>query len=190
MRTQGKYVVTAIVLGALVTGCAETKTSGAEGAERARSDMNMQEAADRADALLDLTFKAIQPPVQWAHGDTTTGSCDLSRRRVVMTVISEQMRGSFLGVVERAWEKADVRITNVNKNKEFPALYAKTADGFGLRLSIAGEGQAFFEVATPCVEESEVAEPTAEPNGPSYKDVDPIPRPNVRSPFWSADKAP
>ncbi|MFI6524677.1 hypothetical protein [Streptomyces uncialis] len=187
MKARGKYAVTAVALCALVTGCAETKTSGSE---RARSEMNMQEAAERADALLDLTFKAIRPPVQWAHGDTTTGSCDLSRRRTVMTVISEQMRGSFLGVVERAWEKEKVRITHVDKNKEFPALFAKTADGFGVSLTIGAKGQAFFEVSTPCVEESEVAEPTAEPNGPSYKDVDPIPRPNVRSPFWSADKAP
>ncbi|MGC5413410.1 hypothetical protein ACPXCX_58555, partial [Streptomyces sp. DT225] len=60
----------------------------------------------------------------------------------------------------------------------------QTRDGFGVSL-VFGGGQAFFEVDSPCVEESEVAESTASPNGPSYDGVYPLPRPNVRSDFWS-----
>nr|WP_328696162.1 hypothetical protein [Streptomyces sp. NBC_00342] len=55
-----------------------------------------------------------------------------------------------------------------------------------MTLSVGAKGQAFFEVDSPCVEESEVAESTTPPNGPSYEGVYPLPRPNVRSDFWSA----
>ncbi|MFJ5114301.1 hypothetical protein ACIQAD_27090 [Streptomyces sp. NPDC088551] len=147
--------------------------------------MDMREAAERADFILDGTFVAIRPEVRWTHGETTVGSCDLSRRRAVMTVISEQRRGGFLGVVERFWRKSGYEITSVNSNKEFPAIYAKSPDGFGLRLSIAGRGQAFFEVATPCVRESSVDAPTSRGNGPDYSGG-PIPRPDVHDEFWSS----
>ncbi|MFD5034400.1 hypothetical protein ACFWM0_28920 [Streptomyces sp. NPDC058405] len=147
--------------------------------------MDMQEAANRADSILDGTLDAIKPEVKWTHGETTAGSCDLSRRRTVMTVISEQRRGAFLGVIDRLWRKSGYEITSVNSNKEFPAIYAKSSDGFGMSLSIGGKGQAFFEVATPCVEESAVAKPTVESNGPDYSGG-PVPRPNVHDDFWSS----
>ncbi|KIF75751.1 hypothetical protein QR77_21415 [Streptomyces sp. 150FB] len=150
--------------------------------------MNMQEAASRADLMLDDTFAAIKPEVVWTHGVTTAGSCDLSRRRTVMTEISEQRRGALLGLIDRFWRKSGYEITAVNNSEEFPAVYAKSVDGFGISLSIGGKGQAFFEVATPCVEGSAVAEPTTKPNGPDYRGG-PIPRPNVRSDFWSAESS-
>lgn len=148
--------------------------------------MDMQEAADHADAILDSAFDGIQPKVNWAHGPTTTGSCDVSRRRTVMTVISSQRRGSFLGLVDRLWRKSGYQIKAVNNSVELPAVYAQTKEGFGVSLRFGGRGQAFFQVDSPCVEKSQVADPTTPPNGPSYEGVYPIPRPNIRSPFWSA----
>ncbi|WP_405685891.1 hypothetical protein [Streptomyces sp. NBC_00057] len=148
--------------------------------------MNMQDAADRADVILDEVFEEIHPEVQWTHGPTTIGSCDLTRRRTVMTIVSRERRGSLLGLVDRFWRKSEYRIKAVNRDVEFPAIYAQTKDGFGVSLSIGGEGQAFFEVDSPCVKESEVADPITKPNGPSYADAEIIPRPNVRSDFWSA----
>lgn len=152
-----------------------------------RVDMNMQEAATHADGMLDAVLNAIQPEVQWAHGPTTTGSCDVSRRRTVMTIVSAGRRGSFLGVVDRYWRKSGYRIKAINNSTEVPAIYAQTKDGFGVSLVIGGKGQAFFEVDSPCVKESEVAESTTKPNGPAYEDVYPLPRPNVHSDFWSAE---
>ncbi|MDT9680521.1 hypothetical protein RND61_00235 [Streptomyces sp. TRM76323] len=149
--------------------------------------MDMQGAADRADAMLDETFKAIVPEVRWTHDTTTTGSCDVVRRRTVLTVISEARRGSFLGLVERAWKAKGYRITAVRAHKESPAVYAVSPDGFGIRLLFGYQGQAFFQVASPCVQESEVADPKTPPNGPSYPPDQEIPTPNVRSPFWSAE---
>lgn len=152
--------------------------------EKRIMDMTMQQAADRADVMLDATLDAIKPGVRWTHGGTSTGSCDLSRHRVVMTVISKERMGGFLGLVQRHWEKSGYRIKSVNKDEEFPAIYAQSPDGFGIALTIGADRQAFFEVATPCAKPSDVAAPTTPPNGPDYEY--PIPRPNVRSAFWSS----
>ncbi|WNI26933.1 hypothetical protein [Streptomyces sp. ITFR-16] len=157
-----------------------------DGAVDGNHVMDMQQAADRADGILDDVLNELKPGVQWAHGPTSTGRCDVSRMRVVMTIVSEQRRGSFLGVVDRFWRKSGYRIKAINKDAELPAIYAQTDDGFGVTLSVGGKGQAFFEVDSPCVEESEVAESTTPPNGPSYEGVYPLPRPNVHSDFWSA----
>ncbi|WUW50837.1 hypothetical protein OG488_20285 [Streptomyces sp. NBC_01460] len=164
-------------------GCSVTENA-ANGGER--DDMNMQAAADRADSILDAVLGEIRPSVQWAHGPSGEGACDVSRMRAVMTVVSADRRGNFLGVVERFWRDSDYRIKAVNKDLVFPAIYAQTKDGFGVSLSFGGEGQAFFEVDSPCVDKSEVASPTTPPNGSSYEGVYPLPRPNIRSPFWSA----
>lgn len=147
--------------------------------------MDMQGAAEHADAMLDATIKAVQPEIQWTHNVTTSGSCDVSRRRKVMTIISEQRRGNFLGVIERFWKQSGYEITAVRQSKDRPAIFAQSSDGFGISLIFGYQGQAAFEVATPCVQESEVAPPKTKPNGPEYP-FDKIPTPNVRSDFWSA----
>ena len=112
----------------------------------------------------------------------------MTRRRVVMTEISEARRGGFLGVVERFWRQNDYVIKSVNTSRKFPAVYAQSAEGFGVSLSVGAGGQVFFEVDSPCVEESAVADSSSKPNGPNYGGG-PIPRPNVHDDFWSS-KAP
>nr|WP_176712306.1 MULTISPECIES: hypothetical protein [unclassified Streptomyces] len=151
-----------------------------------RAEMNMQQAAIRADAILDDVVAGIEPGVQWVHGPTTTGACDVTRRRAVVTVVSPGRRGSFLGVIDRAWRESGYRIKSVNNDSEAPAIFAQTKDGFGVSLIVGGEGQVFFEVDSPCVEESEVADPTSEPTAPVDAGAEDIPRPTIRSPFWSA----
>jgi hypothetical protein len=101
-----------------------------------------------------------------------------------MTIISKERRGNFLGVVQRFWETSGYRIKSVNKSEEYPAIFAQSSDGFGISLVVGGAGQVAFEVDTPCAKPSKVAEPTTPPNGPNYDD--PVPRPNVRSDFWSS----
>ncbi len=103
-----------------------------------------------------------------------------------MTVISTERRGGFLGVVERFWRSRGFHIKAINNDADFPAIYARTSDGFGVSLSFGAAGQAFFEVDSPCVAKSAVDEPTTSPNGRAYEGVYPLPRPNIRSPFWSA----
>ncbi|WP_351223324.1 hypothetical protein [Streptomyces sp. NPDC002133] len=182
-RAMGVAIPMALA-GALFSGCG--LLGDAKESKGAAVGVDMQEAAERADAMLDATIAAVVPKIQWTHDTTTIGSCDLSRYRTVMTIISEQRRGNFLGVIERFWQKSGYKITDVNKSKAHPAIFATSADGFGISLIIGDRGQAFFEVATPCVRESEVADPTAEPNGPDYAGGE-IPYPDVRSDFWSAE---
>ncbi|QHY97182.1 hypothetical protein SSPS47_18915 [Streptomyces sp. S4.7] len=182
MKREQMWVPALTLVGGLLTGCAML----GEGEKGVAAAMNMQDAAEHADAMLDSTFEAIEPEVQWAHDDTSSGSCDLTRRRTVMTIVSEERRGNFLGMIERYWKKSGYKITSVFSDKESPAIIAKSSEGFAIVLNVGYEGQVFFKVSTPCVEESEVADPTAAPNGPAYEGVE-LPRPNVRSDFWSAD---
>ncbi|MFJ2025834.1 hypothetical protein ACIODW_18815 [Streptomyces sp. NPDC087897] len=149
--------------------------------------MDMQEAAEESDAMLDAVLEGIDPEVQWAHGPTTTRACGVTRRRTVMTVVSPELRQTFLDRAETYWRTNGYRIKAVNKDEKFPAVYAVTRSGFGVSVSFRGKGQAFLEADSPCVKESEVAAPASEPNGPAYEGVYPLPRPNVRSDFWSGD---
>ena len=160
-----------LLVGGLLAGC-----SGA--------DMTMQQAAERADGMLDATLGAVVPAVEWDHDTTTSGSCTVTRRRTVTTVVSEQRRGEFLRVVEGFWKKSGYEITGVNQDKDMPVLLARTPDRFELSLEVGYKGQAFFDVTTPCVDESPVAAPTSKPHGPAYPEGQ-IPAPHVRSDFWS-----
>ncbi|MFF2013289.1 hypothetical protein ACFVWY_30090 [Streptomyces sp. NPDC058195] len=176
MTGRFRGMMTALVLGVLLTGC----TGGAS-----VDGMNMQEAASRADEIMDATVNDIKPQVEWVYGPTTKGSCSVTRRRAVMTIVSRVRRGNFLGVVERMWGSRDYRIKSVNNDMDFPAIFAQTRDGFGVALIVGGEGQVFFEVDSPCVEESEVVGPVAEPGRQLPVGTEIIPRPNIHSDFWS-----
>ena len=183
MRLRGWRVAAVFMACGTLLGCMGDSTSNKY--ERG-ARVDMQAAANRADQILDSVLEEVRPAMNWAHGPTSTGACDVSRMRAVMTIIAAERRGNVLGLVERFWRQSDYRIKAVNADSEFPAIYAETRDGFGVSLSFGGGGQAFFEADSPCVDKSEVAEPTTQPNGPTYEGVYPIPRPNIRSPFWSA----
>ncbi|MGA5472952.1 hypothetical protein ACPCUK_29780 [Streptomyces arboris] len=190
--TQGSrlFPVVATVLALALSGCGNEGTmsgggSSGSGSGRESGRMDMQEAAERSDAMLDAVLEAVDPDLQWAHGPTTTRACGVTRRRAVMTVVSADRRQTFLDRAEAFWRKSDYRIKAVNKDEVFPAVYAVTEAGFGVSVSFRGKGQAFLEADSPCVKESKVAPPAAEPNGPAYEGVYPLPRPNVRSGFWS-----
>ncbi|MFH8886547.1 hypothetical protein [Streptomyces californicus] len=168
-------------------GSGRQEEQGQEKGKGKDQRMDMQEAAERADAMLDAVLKGIDPDVRWAHGPTTTRACGVTRRRAVMTVVSPERRQTFLDRAETFWRQNDYRIKAVNKDEKFPAVYAVTRSGFGVSVSFRGKGQAFLEADTPCVKESKVAAPASEPNGPAYEGVYPLPRPDVRSDFWSGE---
>lgn len=189
VRRAAAVVPAALVLAFVLalSGCGNegTMSGGGSSSGSGSGRMDMQEAAERSDAMLDAVLKAVDPDLQWAHGPTTTRACGVTRRRAVMTVVSADRRQTFLDRAEAFWRDSDYRIKAVNKDEVFPAVYAVTEAGFGVSVSFRGKGQAFLEADSPCVKESKVAPPTAEPNGPAYEGVYPLPRPNVRSDFWS-----
>lgn len=175
-------IVAVAVLFLLLAGCGLTGT--ASPSKERESKMNTQEVADRADAILDATFAAIKPPVQWTHKYFMPGDCYVDRDRAVMTIISAERRGSFLGVLERHWRSKGYKLVTTSPN----GLRAQfvTQDGFHLKVVIGINGQAHLGVTTPCVEKSDVAPPTSKPNGPDYSKQK-LPAPNVKSTFWSSD---
>ncbi|MFJ4825421.1 hypothetical protein ACIP5L_19310 [Streptomyces bacillaris] len=172
-----------VAAGVLLAGCG--LLDGAKNGNGALAGMDMQRAAERADAMFYATVGAIKPEIEWVHDATTTGSCDVTRYWTVMTAVSEQRRGNFLGVVERFWKASDYRIKMVNPSKDLPTITAVSADGFGIMVTIGYKGQAFFEVTSPCVDKSEVAKPVKVANGRTYEGEKPPP--NVHSDFWSAE---
>ncbi|UPT43728.1 hypothetical protein [Streptomyces sp. WAC00303] len=171
------------VVGVLLAGCG--LLGGTKNGRGPLAGMDMQGAAERADGMFYATVGEIKPEIEWVHDATTTGSCDVTRYWTVMTVISEQRRGNFLGAVERSWKASGYRIDLVNPSKDLPAIIATSPDGFGVQVEFGYKGQAFFEVTSPCVDESKVAAPTKVANGRMYEGK--IPTPNVRSDFWSAE---
>ncbi|WP_098897188.1 hypothetical protein [Streptomyces sp. st77] len=176
MKLHLRVLALALAAGIVSMGCTEHE----------ESRLDMQEAALRSDAILDAVLREIRPEVRWTHGFTSTGTCEVTRRRVIMTRISVERRGSFLGVVDRFWRKSGYQMTAVNNSAEFPAIYARTNDGYRMSLSIGGEGQAFFQVDTPCAQKSEVLDSTSQATAPLYVGLEFIPRPNIHSDFWSA----
>ncbi|MGX4688768.1 hypothetical protein [Streptomyces sp. JNUCC 63] len=175
-------VVAAAMLVLLLVGCGSTNSGSSS--KKQDTTMNMQEAADRADAILDGTFAAIKPSVQWTPTYTVPAECYVDRDRTVMTIISKQRRGAFLGVVERYWKSKGYELVDVSANGL--AANFKTEDGFQLQVLIGAHGQAHFSVTTPCVEKSEVSAPSGPPAGPDYSQQE-VPVPNVHSDFWSSN---
>ncbi|GHH87084.1 hypothetical protein [Streptomyces capitiformicae] len=173
-----------VMVVALATGCGVLGDNGSEG--KNMSDMTMQQAAERADSILTETMTAIKPQVQWEHGIFTDLTCSVSRRVSVTTIISPERRGSFLGVVERYWEKQGFTHRTANKSTTNPATYFITPDQFQIRLLFGYQGQAHFEVTTPCVKKSAVAPPQPVSGVPEYDGSEP-PLPSENSDFWSAN---
>ncbi|MGW5463269.1 hypothetical protein [Streptomyces sp. NPDC003996] len=182
----------------IVSGCGFIGGNGSAGRKAdapKETNMNMQEAADHAEGIIDATLKAISPSVEVMRGPTSDSSCtdfkndgtgtgSVSRRRYVMTIISDERRGSFLGVVERYWKKQGYKITSVRSSADMPAIFASAPNGFEVSLEFGYKGQAGFHVTSPCVDESKVTEAPRkplDPNSPESKGL-----PYVHSDFWSA----
>jgi hypothetical protein len=160
--------------------------------------VNMQEAAEKADAVVFETLSSVDPSLQWTHDTSSGGGCtdfkndshgygSTIRNAVVMTEVSEERRGALLGIIERNWKKAGYEITDVDSDREFPAIFAKSDDSFGIGLIVGDKGQFFLEVQTPCVKKSDVADPATKANGHDYYGRK-VPRPNVHDAFWSSKK--
>lgn len=66
-------------------------------------------------------------------------------------------------------------------------MYAETKDGFVVSLIVADQGQVHFDVVSPCVNYSEVADSTSQATAPLDPEAEVIPRPNIHSDFWSVE---
>ncbi|GGP59529.1 hypothetical protein [Streptomyces melanogenes] len=188
-----------IALTLLATTSCGLSTSGHT--ERNDSKVNMQQAAEKADAILQETLAAIRPNLRWVHEaseesgcpdwkNSATGGGSVTRGIRVMTIVSPERRGSLLGVVERSWKARGFKITSIDTDAKFPAIYASTPDDFRMDVAVGGEGQFQFTIATPCAADSPVQKPTApsnvDTNTPAYEGGKPLPRPYLHDEFWSS----
>ncbi|MFE5856936.1 hypothetical protein ACFQ61_27455 [Streptomyces sp. NPDC056500] len=190
----------AVVLAMSLAGCGFVGVSDGEGSGKDKvSKISLQEAAEQADAIIMGTMSSVRPAVNWVHDAPTESGCDsytvdgketgsATRRVAVMTVVSEARRGSLLGVIERYWKEKGYKITGVNRNKTFPAIYASTPEDFRLVAMVGKKGQFFFGITTPCFITSDVEAPKTPPNGTPFEGPV-VPDPYVRSDFWSATTA-
>lgn len=105
-----------------------------------------------------------------------------------MTQVSEERKGSLLGIIERAWKKSGYTITKVYPDEEFPTIIADAGDGvLRMDLTVGYKGQFFLKVQTACVDKSKVAQPSTPGKGTDYRGKE-VPTPNVHSDFWSSDE--
>ncbi|MFC0597593.1 hypothetical protein [Streptomyces palmae] len=148
--------------------------------------MTMQQAAERADAILDATFAAIRPPLCWTHRDSQAGTSTTDRRRAVTTVIAEERLGGLLCLVEQHWTRCGYTLLAISRDGR--AAYFVTPDGFQLSVVVGWKGQPHFRVTTPPAEPSEVGPPTTPPNGPDHRHKE-VPEPDQFDPFWSVPEA-
>ncbi|MDI3390411.1 hypothetical protein QIS99_30090 [Streptomyces sp. B-S-A8] len=165
------------------TACSITNRSDTD--EGSTSEMNLQEAADTADAILDDTFAAIDPPVEWTHNETMAGECSTERSRSVMTVISRDKQREFMTTVEKHWKAQGFKYRASSRDGE--AVYYWTPDKFQVRLKFGWKNQAHFEVVTPCVKKTPVTHPTSRYDSLDYHGKE-RPAPNRHSDYWSSDK--
>ncbi|WP_344077783.1 hypothetical protein [Streptomyces crystallinus] len=159
--------------------------------------MDMQQGADRADAILQQTLSGITPALRWNHGPSIdricadgkgegTGTGTVTRRIVILTKVSAERRGNLLGVIERDWKSRGFKIINVNSDKDMPAMDAATPDRFQVSVEVGATGQFGFTIGTPCLAKTNgVTNPTTTPNTPQ-RDVPFPPRDDIHDDFWSA----
>ena len=128
-----------LALVVMTSGC--ENNSGVTSSEGSRPSVNMQEAAQRADFIIKQTLSDIRPTLRWNHGPSIDRMCSeqkngsmeigsVRRRIALLTIVSRERRGSLLGVVERSWKDRGYEITNVDPDKDLPAIYAKSPEEY------------------------------------------------------------
>ncbi|MFK0099397.1 hypothetical protein [Streptomyces sp. NPDC091040] len=166
------------------------------GKEREEPKMDMQQAGERAEEILDGTVAAIRPPVAWSYGNPSdtacstglndpTGTTTVFRSRNITTVVSEQRRVELLKQVREYWEQHGARDFTVRSGKGMPRMRARTADGFAVILQVGSIGNVFIEAGISCVEDSEMTYPKGTPGLPGGPD-EPDLTPHEHSSYWSA----
>ncbi|MFJ4851861.1 hypothetical protein [Streptomyces sp. NPDC088730] len=164
--------------------------------EKERPTMDMQQAGQRAEVILDGTMAAIHPSVKWVHGTTSetacstglnrpTGTTTVFRSRNILTVVSKERRGELLEQVRRYWEQQGARDFSVFSDRDVPRLRARTADGFAVILQVGSIGNVFVEAGVSCVEDSAMTYPPGtpgQPGGPNKAEL----TPREQSEFWSS----
>ncbi|MFJ1923629.1 hypothetical protein [Streptomyces sp. NPDC088131] len=158
--------------------------------------MDMQQAGQRSEAILDGTMAAIHPSVNWARGTPTesacstglnrpTGTTTVVRSRNILTVVSEQRRGELVEQVRRYWEQQGFRDFDVDHDKRMPQIRATTADELVVTLEVGSIGNVFITAGFGCAEDSDMTYPPGTPGQPGGSKKEEL-TPREHSDFWSS----
>ncbi|MFD7491355.1 hypothetical protein ACFV8T_02900 [Streptomyces sp. NPDC059832] len=191
----------ALMVAALAACGAGDGQNGTEGQGKKKQKaptMDMQQAGQRSETILDGTLAAIRPPVKWAYGapveaacstglNEPTGTTTVTRSRNILTVVSEQRRGNLLGLVQRYWERQGFRIVDVNSDKDMPRIRARDAEGFTVSLDVGSIGNVSVSAGLSCAVNSAMTYPTGTPGHPGGPKAEEL-RPRERSDFWSSSE--
>ncbi|MFG2676707.1 hypothetical protein [Streptomyces sp. NPDC048445] len=164
--------------------------------EQEKSMMDMQQAGQRAEAILDGTMAAIHPAVKWVHGtpaesacstglNRPTGTTTVFRSRNILTVVSKERRGELLEQVRRYWEQQGVRDFDIDSDKDMPGIRATTADEFTVMLQVGSIGNVFVRSGAGCAEDSDMTYPAGTPGQPGGSKKEEL-TPREHSDFWSS----
>ncbi|GAA0580460.1 hypothetical protein [Streptomyces crystallinus] len=191
-RGLGLVVLLATLMG--LTACGGQTKSENQNDQRVRA-MNMQQAGEGSENILDATLAAIQPPVKWSYGAPMQEACStdlnepmgrttVTRSRNILTIISPDRRGSLLGVVQRHWESAGFKVTSVRDDESMPWVRATRDDGFSVSLQVGSVGNVFLSASFACAEDAEMTYPSGTPGKPGGPRTEEL-KPRERSEFWS-----
>jgi hypothetical protein len=163
-----------------------------------KATMDATEARTRIDALLDGTFAAVKPPLEWLDGwytvaentsgidDRPDGTAHITGSRHVTTKVAQAKYGALLGVVERYWRKQGYRIVSINADDRMPSVDAETPDGNRVSIEIGYPGNVTVTAGVPSIEDPGDYYPFGSgPPMPTTADGDPDIMPKVDDPFWS-----
>lgn len=186
----GRVRLLGCVLLALVLAACQGKK------EQEESTMDMQQAGQRAEQILDGTMEAIRPPVKWVRGtpaetacstglNRPTGTTTVFRSRNILTVVSKERRGELLEQVRRYWKQQGVRDFDIDSDKDMPGIRATTADEFTVALQVGSIGNIFVRSGAGCVEGSEMTLPAGMPGRPGGPKTEEL-KPREHSDFWSS----
>ncbi|MFB8212462.1 hypothetical protein [Streptomyces sp. NPDC056010] len=177
-----------VVLAVFLTACQAGK-------EQEKPKMDMKQAGQRAEEILDDTMEAIQPSVKWVRGvamvspcstnlNEPTGTTTVVRSRNILTVVSERRRDELLKMVQRHWKKRGATDFDVHSDEKMPRIRAKTADGLTVTLDVGYAGNVYIRAAFGCAQDSAMTYPKGTPGQPGGPD-EPERIPREHSSYWS-----
>ncbi|MGW2839701.1 hypothetical protein ACWCWD_18090 [Streptomyces sp. NPDC001493] len=195
MRTVGR-LPGCVLLAVVLAACTSDDTNRAQG-ER-RPTLDMEQAGQRAEDILDGTLAAVRPSVAWSHGSPVeaacsaglnepTGTTTVTRSRNILTVVSDERRGNLLGAVQRYWKEKGFTIQSVNSDASMPSIRAKAPDGFAVALEVGSIGNVSVSAGLSCAANSAVTYPAGTPGVPGGPKAEEV-RPGERSAFWSSSE--
>ncbi|MFE1769745.1 hypothetical protein [Streptomyces sp. NPDC059008] len=185
-------VAVSVVLGStLLGGCSIW------GGDDPEQTINVKQAVKQVDSILDGTFKAVHPRLQWrdepAHmserrnsfTNTANGEMSVGRERHVRTRISKAKLTELLTDVDKYWRREGFKITLLNPRE--PSIMGERSDGCTVNFSVTGFGDvaisagagAQADLVSGDIEGEEGDKfPKAPNGGPDYA-------PDLRDPYWS-----